>query len=524
MLIAEDGVVFAMPQVSTFAGQSSMSLPNASQEPLAVRVAELTGDGIPDIAVSTDGLSALLVFNGNGAGDFTYHSPSLGLGSLPVDIAFGDFSLDGSLDVVCATHDSSAGIGVATGSGTGTFTEVPGTPLLGLGPANSISISDYSGDGLVDLAVACETTGIHLFVNQGAMPHFSPLPTLSFVAGYRPSELVSADFDLDGDLDIGVANYGGGSLSIPGFVTTHLNNGAGFFPPGPSATYSVGLAPRGLATGDLNGDSLPDLATANELSSSVSLLLGTPSGAFNSSGAGPIRAGGPKSVFINIADMDGDLASDLVVSIQGPPSYLAIHLGDGTGSFSSPALTSVQADAYRIAVGDIRMDGRSDCVVGNNGASTLTLLFGDASSGSLYGSAFGHSTPSCGNVNAHFLSTPAVVGHAVGFISTNAPSSSPNPPLGLLLIGNRASPSGANPFGIGIPVYVDLGTSTDVHALDIFSQWAGYAAVHVVIPNIPTLSGNSYYSQVVWAWPYCGASWNFPFGLSASNGIQLTIQ
>jgi hypothetical protein len=39
--------------------------------------------------------------------------------------------------------------------------------------------------------------------------------------------------------------------------------------------FPVGTQPRGIATGDLNGDGRPDVAVANEGADSVSVLLNT---------------------------------------------------------------------------------------------------------------------------------------------------------------------------------------------------------------------------------------------------------
>src|SRR5438105_2135958 len=51
-----------------------------------------------------------------------------------------------------------------------------------------------------------------------------------------------------------------------------------FVPPFPS--FSTGSGPAGLALGDLNGDSIPDLAVTTELADSVTILLGAGDGRF----------------------------------------------------------------------------------------------------------------------------------------------------------------------------------------------------------------------------------------------------
>ncbi len=44
--------------------------------------------------------------------------------------------------------------------------------------------------------------------------------------------------------------------------------------------FPAGIRPRSVAVADLDGDSVPDLVTANELSDDVSVLLGNGDGSF----------------------------------------------------------------------------------------------------------------------------------------------------------------------------------------------------------------------------------------------------
>ena len=53
----------------------------------------------------------------------------------------------------------------------------------------------------------------------------------------------------------------------------------------PAVRYDAGSLPLSVASGDFNSDGKPDLATSNELSNSVTILLGTGDGTFFAGGS-----------------------------------------------------------------------------------------------------------------------------------------------------------------------------------------------------------------------------------------------
>jgi len=53
-----------------------------------------------------------------------------------------------------------------------------------------------------------------------------------------------------------------------------LNKGDGTF--APMTSYPAGFSPMGVAIGDLNGDGRGDIAVANEVGGSVTILLSSP--------------------------------------------------------------------------------------------------------------------------------------------------------------------------------------------------------------------------------------------------------
>ena len=152
-------------------------------------------------------------------------------------------------------------------------------------------------------------------------------------------ELVSADFDLDGDLDFVVTSTTGWTLM--------KNDGHATFSPGvetPVANF------RGLASGDFDHDGAPDIA----------LLTGTGFSILRNSGGSFELATSillpsyTSPVRIVTGDFDGNEWSDVVLTEVFPAGVVAtIYLNDGEGGFD-PSYSQT-ATRERMAVG--RLDG-----------------------------------------------------------------------------------------------------------------------------------------------------------------------
>jgi hypothetical protein len=127
--------------------------------------------------------------------------------------------------------------------------------------------------------------------------------------------------DLDGDrvLDLAVANVYDHTVA----VLRGLGDGRFALP----SFCATGIRPSSVAIGDLNRDGLPDLAVGNYLTDDVAVLLGIGNGTFGPAafyGAGD----GPSSVAIG--DLNGDEVLD-IVSCHRRSDDVAVLLGTGLG-------------------------------------------------------------------------------------------------------------------------------------------------------------------------------------------------
>jgi hypothetical protein len=168
--------------------------------------------------------------------------------------------------------DRDADVAVAVGNGVDLFDAVhsgvlPNTLLLRSSTLqlsalpSGIALGDFDHDQRLDVAAVIDAqAGANVFVwrNLGDA-HFSPTP-LSLLAGRGPVGVVALDWNLDGHLDLAVAN-GGTDHSFSLFY----GRGDGTFTPSArcdAVTFDALGGPVAMAAGDLDGDGDTDLAFA----------------------------------------------------------------------------------------------------------------------------------------------------------------------------------------------------------------------------------------------------------------------
>jgi hypothetical protein len=297
----------------------------AGDRPSGLVTGDFNSDGIADLAASNDmtaGTVSILLGNGSsGAGDGTFTAPvAYGASQKLMGLASGDFNQDGILDLAAVSNTLNLvailiGNGLG-GVGDGTFAPAV-TYLVSTRPTRLVT-GDFNGDGILDLAVACNGSGrvsILLGHQTGGHGDGTFLPQANYGSGIGTLDLATGDFNADGITDLAVTRN-----VDPGFVSILRGLGSGGVGNGTFATavpYSAGVLPQGIATGDLNGDGITDLCFANgSISNVVSVLLGTGTGGvgdgaferFLSLGAGT----GPTDVLI--ADLDHDASPDVAIA------------------------------------------------------------------------------------------------------------------------------------------------------------------------------------------------------------------
>jgi len=187
---------------------------------------------------------------------------------------------------------------------------------------SAMELADFDGDGYEDLAAVSHDFFFHALVVHLNHKDATFAPPVYYPIGGGSRELVSGDFDGDGDLDLAVTegdNMGNGQV-----LDVFRNQGDGTFVLGQALPTEKG--PLGVAAGDFDGD--------------------------------------------------GDL--DLVVAIHGRPlgsgTVVMRFANDGTGTFQRQQILPVAAAPYRVAAGDLDGDGLDDAVVVHESNALVSIL------------------------------------------------------------------------------------------------------------------------------------------------------
>lgn len=176
-------------------------------------VADLNGDGVPDLAiVNASYVGPVSVFLGNGDGTFSPSFNMTGLPQIPIAVISGDFNGDGKQDVALLFW---VGASVLLGNGDGTL-QAPLTSSFSFSaddtPGYSAIVGDFNGDGKLDLAYrSYYSSFVNIAFGDGSGLFSSGV---TYSTDGNTGNLVTGDFNRDGKMDFAVVNYSADSVNV----------------------------------------------------------------------------------------------------------------------------------------------------------------------------------------------------------------------------------------------------------------------------------------------------------------------
>jgi hypothetical protein len=424
--IATQSGSFAVTNARMIAGANSELQSNGRTDPLVtkrgsqqataaapipflegINVADVNGDGYPDLFVYTSG--SIYVYLNGGDGTFATQPIELVGGfAAPEQPQPQDFNKSGHVSFV--EFDSQIlQFAYFQGDGTGHFYAAAGvsgsSDATGYATDDDIVVqaaADFNGDGLTDVVAQdwsnAGTTAsngypdIVLGINNGAKAPANESNNFTFTRILTGAQFAA----MKGTFvqPVTVANPTGGydvliSTTDGGLYSIAINKGVASAPSVVLPPGEVQCTVNFADAGDINGDGIADIVVAyggasscgaNGVPSAYLTFFGNPDGTFHQAG---LTAFGTELYQVRLIDFNGDGSPDLALSDNaGSTNSFTVSVipnqNDGSGTFNS-SLASVALQNYvatDIIPGDYNQDGKQDLTIATEGQvdSTGTLV------------------------------------------------------------------------------------------------------------------------------------------------------
>ncbi len=239
--------------------------------PYMIAVADLDGDGKPDIASPNWISSNVATFrNTSTVGNISFAAHvDFATGADPEGIAIGDIDGDGKPDMAVAGYGTSVASVFRNISTVGTINFAPKVDFTTQTNVSHIAIGDLDGDGKPDLALSSLSyNGFSALRNTSSVGSVSFAPKVDFLTGNYPEGIAMGDLDGDGKPDIVTGDLTAGSIS-----TLHNTSIVGTLSFAAHQDYLAGVHAYGVVIGDMDGDARPDIAVANSNATTISTFL-----------------------------------------------------------------------------------------------------------------------------------------------------------------------------------------------------------------------------------------------------------
>src|SRR5262245_31572452 len=254
------------------------------------------------------------------------------------------------------------------------ITLLPRVPLPSAAGPNEVVAADVNGDGVLDLVVTNFDAGI-VGIYPGIAPGGTFGPRTDLTVAPLPLSVAIGDLDQNGNPDLVIGSRGGHGIQVLRGL------GGGAF--GAPETFVSGSQPYEIALGDFNEDGVTDVALADNDVRSMRILIGGKDGSGHWDGTFAAPAVYPTNnlpLGIVTGDFNEDGITDVVVT-EYTDATLALFLGNGSGGVGDgtfQAATHVPCGVipYDLATADFNEDGHLDLAVANSGDGGVHVLLG----------------------------------------------------------------------------------------------------------------------------------------------------
>ncbi|GEM_PF-2142244 len=342
--------------VSGMGGRLLWSLETGGQIISSPALGDLDGDGVVDCVVGArDPDKRIHAISGATGRPLWTHETGNAVMSSP---ALGDLNGDGVLDCVVGSWDRKV-YALSGGDGASVWTYETGSWVT-----TSMAVSDLDGDGVLDCVAGSQDGLVHTLSGRGGAELWT-----ANVEGPVWADPALADLNGDGVADAVVANSDG-DVQFCGFRVTALSGTDGsplwvFHGDQRMPSYAVSSP----ATGDLNGDGVPDCVVGGN-DHEVYALSGK-----NGAVLWSYLTEGNVISSPTLADVDRDGCLDVVVGSEDGRVYAL------AGSTGKPLWSRATGGGVRASprMADLNGDGALEAVVGSSDGKVYALSCADGS-------------------------------------------------------------------------------------------------------------------------------------------------
>jgi hypothetical protein len=387
--------------------ESSSGLPTSGSWRNSATVADMNGDGCPDIIAPPEraGGNFPAIFLGDCKGHWTYWAAA----KWPRSVDYGsvvaaDFNKDGKMDLAFGVHLT--GVYVFLGDGKGNFTEVTnGLPTTGF-PTRRVVIADVDGDGYPDIVGIGEgptsprqrsdakDSRLQVFFNRDKGKRWEATEVVGRDVPVGGDWLAVGNFNGDKTLDLAAA-----SIFFGGTSTLLLSSGPKAWKP----SYTEGTVVPGLGyyfantVGKFSSPKRDDAIVSylrfwpNDLPDEIvptppaMTVGGIDRVSFTGKEAKRtpiVRWSGSNGVWgMGSGDFDHDGKLDFIYT-RYDPREAVLMLGDGKGGFTRAkveGITLAPNTNYDLLVADVNKDGLPDVIVMYEASSKTAFAARDGS-------------------------------------------------------------------------------------------------------------------------------------------------
>ena len=276
---------------------------------------DLNLDGKPDLVASRSGTTSNIVYvltNTSSVGSPNFSAPlilTLDIIQGAREIGIADLNGDGKPEIV-VTNSATNNIYIFKNESVGGTLNINPTPtkiaVTGASETLALELQDMDGDGKTDIVVSKnQSSDIFLLKNVSTSSTFAFSNITKLPLPGQFNDLATADFNRDGKLDMVATSLFSGQMLV--LLNKSSTTAFAFDPP---ITLATDPQPYGIDVSDLNGDGFPDIVIPSRGTNTLNVFLhngNLPIVSFSK----VIVPTGKNNWFVRAGDLDGDAKPDL---------------------------------------------------------------------------------------------------------------------------------------------------------------------------------------------------------------------